>query len=670
VKKTVTVEVPASVVSPVEVKTVTVFCGTWNVNGQPPPPTLDPWLVRRGLRPDVYCIGFQELDLSASALVLGDNSKAAPWEAAIQSTLATVGDYAKLITRQLVGVLLCVYVQHSLMPKISEVQSDIMPVGILGVMGNKGGVGVRFNLYDSTFCVVNSHLNAHVDNVARRNQDYHDIARELVFFRDNRRSTIWDHDFLFWIGDLNYRLLGNDADIRAKIRRRDFASLSAQDQLKQQQRDRLAFDPFTEAPISFAPTYKYDKDSTEYDTSAQARTPAWCDRILWRVTEQDSLANVDYTRHEMLTSDHRPVSAIFLIKAKSGLLAARSRKHQVQLRQMDSLENEAIPDVAFSSNELDFGNVRYMVPQSRKLIIKNVGQVPVRWKFAPKPDERFPFKPWLQASPQAGLLQPGEQAAVLLVATVDRTTANAFCAVPNADKLDEILIVRLDGGKDYFISINGRYLKSSFGATIELLCRYLRPLRTSDPAPTRKLRVPKEIWRLVDHLYAYGMDEPDLFVQPGGPDIDAIRSCLDTGESFALFDFNIHSVAATLLQLLDNLGQPIIPVELCKKLLRSSHAECKQLLASLLDDESYTTFYYVLAFLRELLTHSSKNKLTPERLAVIFSEVLLRVPPAPAAAVAATTSAGSTTTDAASTKEDADFLIYRFLVEASSAQRR
>jgi phosphatidylinositol-bisphosphatase len=38
---------------------------------------------------------------------------------------------------------------------------------IYNIQGNKGGVGIRFNLYDSSFCVINSHLNAHQDGVQR-----------------------------------------------------------------------------------------------------------------------------------------------------------------------------------------------------------------------------------------------------------------------------------------------------------------------------------------------------------------------------------------------------------------------------------------------------------------------------------------------------------------------
>ena len=37
-----------------------------------------------------------------------------------------------------------------------------------------------------------------------------------------------------------------------------------------------------EGPLHFRPTYKFDKNSDDYDTSAKHRVPAWTDRILYK----------------------------------------------------------------------------------------------------------------------------------------------------------------------------------------------------------------------------------------------------------------------------------------------------------------------------------------------------------------------------------------------------
>ena len=42
------------------------------------------------------------------------------------------------------------------------------------------------------------------------------------------------------------------------------------------------FQRYSEGLLDFAPTFKYDMFSDDYDTSEKARVPAWCDRILWK----------------------------------------------------------------------------------------------------------------------------------------------------------------------------------------------------------------------------------------------------------------------------------------------------------------------------------------------------------------------------------------------------
>ncbi len=60
-------------------------------------------------------------------------------------------------------------------------------------------------------------------------------------------------------------------------------SLFEYDQLKREQQRNHAFAGFQEGPIMFPPTYKYDKGSNRFDTSAKARIPAWTDRVLYRM---------------------------------------------------------------------------------------------------------------------------------------------------------------------------------------------------------------------------------------------------------------------------------------------------------------------------------------------------------------------------------------------------
>jgi hypothetical protein len=55
---------------------------------------------------------------------------------------------------------------------------------------------------------------------------------------------------------------------------------------------------FTEPPITFAPTYKYDRYSTTYGSCDKRRIPAWCDRILYHSRDPSRIKNLWYGRYE------------------------------------------------------------------------------------------------------------------------------------------------------------------------------------------------------------------------------------------------------------------------------------------------------------------------------------------------------------------------------------
>lgn len=70
---------------------------------------------------------------------------------------------------------------------------------------------------------------------------------------------------------------------------------------------------YSEGPLLFPPTYKYDLMTADYDTSPKQRIPAWTDRILF----SGSLLDLNrYSRAEIYSSDHRPVYALFTATIK------------------------------------------------------------------------------------------------------------------------------------------------------------------------------------------------------------------------------------------------------------------------------------------------------------------------------------------------------------------
>lgn len=70
----------------------------------------------------------------------------------------------------------------------------------------------------------------------------------------------------------------------------------------------LAFPFYSEARITFMPTYKFDIGTDRYDTSEKARIPAWTDRIL---RKGNNIRQLSYDCAPLKFSDHRPVYATF-----------------------------------------------------------------------------------------------------------------------------------------------------------------------------------------------------------------------------------------------------------------------------------------------------------------------------------------------------------------------
>lgn len=87
--------------------------------------------------------------------------------------------------KHLVGLLLCIFVKKNLVTKINDVRTCSTGVGIMGVLGNKGGIGVSMNIYDSNVCFISSHLAAHTENVEGRNLDFKNIIERSVFPSEN-----------------------------------------------------------------------------------------------------------------------------------------------------------------------------------------------------------------------------------------------------------------------------------------------------------------------------------------------------------------------------------------------------------------------------------------------------------------------------------------------------
>ena len=198
---------------------INIQCATWNVNAKkvsvdaangPPlsfaarradliprssqldfagsPDPMGPWLFpdsdAGAGHPDIVAVGFQEIvDLNAVNVAVDSKAaqRSAVWQDQIHKTLNARTPYVLVAEVHLVGMLLCVFALDKHKASVSRVHTATVGVGVMGMMGNKGGVCVRMQIYDSTVCFVCSHLAAHRENVDGRNADFASIVAKTSF---------------------------------------------------------------------------------------------------------------------------------------------------------------------------------------------------------------------------------------------------------------------------------------------------------------------------------------------------------------------------------------------------------------------------------------------------------------------------------------------------------
>ncbi len=635
------------------VKTFTVFAGTWNVNGQSPgAENVGRWLADEEEKPpDLYVVGFQELDLSKEAFVFNESPKEDEWREAVADALHPSADYKRVKLVRLVGMMLVVFVKVEHAQFVSGVAAEVVGTGIMGKLGNKGGVAVRMDFHNTSICFVCAHLAAHVSECERRNQDYHDICARMLFQQFHPPRAIKDHDMVYWLGDLNYRITDLEApEVKEVLRRNGLRELQASDQFVQQRALKKIFVGYHEGEVNFLPTYKFDPGTSDWDTSEKARAPAWTDRVLWK---GDHVEQTSYRSHMSLTiSDHKPVSATFRAGMKVVDQAKYRKVYEDVMKKLDRLENEFLPQVTVETTEVTFdGDVRFMEPRARTLTVANTGQVPVQFEFIRKLNDLSICKPWLTVEPSSGFIMPGDKADVSLEVLVDKRTAGALNC--GKDQLYDILVLHLVGGKDIFVTVSGEYRRSCFGASIDALCRMTVPIAelsvstlmeyegakasatTTDGKEEMKqdvgepYPVPKELWFLCDLITSLGMQQENLFLQPGlRAEVLSIRDWLDTGLPAEGPRVSVHSAAEALLLFLESLREPIVPFSCCQRCLDSApnYLQCRQAVSAF-PPRHRQVFEYVAAFLREVAAHSARNGADPKILATLFSGVFLRDPP-------------------------------------------
>ncbi|XP_030468158.1 type IV inositol polyphosphate 5-phosphatase 9-like [Syzygium oleosum] len=341
-----------------------IFVSTWNVGGFAPGDDLsiEDWLDIRDNPCNIYVLGFQEAVPLKFSTVLGSENPTiqAKWNAVIGKSLNRTGHkqdkFHCIMSKQMVGILVTIWVPSELLACISHPSASCVGCGVMGYLGNKGSVTVRFELHGTSFCFVCTHLasgNRQADHILRNSNAAEILSRTSFPGGPSLHSSrkILDHDRVILLGDLNYQISLPEATTRSLVERSEWNKLLEHDQLKAELGNGRVLQGWQEGRIDFVPTYKYCPNSDVYygtghenSKGGRRRAPAWCDRIIWR---GEGLKQHLYTRGESKLSDHRPVKAIFTTQV-GVLLKLEGLRSFFTSQSFEQIKNVSADEISYS----------------------------------------------------------------------------------------------------------------------------------------------------------------------------------------------------------------------------------------------------------------------------------------------------------------------------------
>ncbi|CAK7224542.1 hypothetical protein SBRCBS47491_005587 [Sporothrix bragantina] len=259
---------------------------------------------------------------------------------------------------------------------------------------------------------------------------------------------------------------------------------------------------------STASSFDYDEyDDGEYnpdeDNDEAQQESSTADRIHLDI----------YTSHQRIqSSDHKPVVSLFTVDFDAVVPELKAIVHAEVARDLDRTENESRPGVTIvidsrvalhpvknadapdTDEAVGFGQITFLQKSAATLTIANTGRVPAIFSFVEKPTTEdlaasgpvgLPYQ-WLTTSfvrqdkddDEEGpldlgkevTLEPGETVNALLEVFVGDLI---FARMLNdgVSKLEDVLVLRVEDGRDHFIPVRGTWAPTCIGRSIEELVR-------------------------------------------------------------------------------------------------------------------------------------------------------------------------------------------------------
>ncbi|KAI1030093.1 hypothetical protein LB504_010539 [Fusarium proliferatum] len=390
----------------------------------------------------------------------------------------------------------------------------------------------------------------------------------------------------------------------------------------------FSYDPDAdgEDPTSSTDTLGYDEYEENDDLEAE--------ELVTKEGFHDRIHLEIYASHQRITSsDHKPITSIFTLDYDAVVPELKAKIHAEVARELDRAENEGRPGITVvvegsdgnEENIVDFGEVTPLEKQIRHLTVANTGSVPATFSFVTKPstedgDDAIPV--WLKTTflsadeesqeplGKTVTLDPGETALVLLELQVSAISHIRALNEARA-KIEEVLVLRIEDGRDHFIPVRGIWQPSCVGRSIAELIRipdggirkfvertglkgaiaYDSDIHCS--APKELFKLTEVVQTLVERSLAEStmLEEEVLPRDPGWPleastwrvgeaDMQDAKvklvSALDNDAS--LLDalplewpasFKLEAVSSILLLFLESLTDGLIPIQLWAKISTS-----------------------------------------------------------------------------------------------------
>lgn len=571
---------------------------------------------------DIIAIAFQEVDMSATALIREQTGAAGPWIAACNKMLnveenrhsVSPNDYVELPPKQLVGLLLCVYIRGSLHPFLREYQVAVVPTGALGSVGNKGAVGVRLVIDHTSICFLSVHLPSGQSDVFKRNVSAETILTTMDFnaidraeYEHGRKSSfpgealpifppirLRDQDIVVVAGDLNYRVnLPYDTSHMLSLRKQ-YQALLVHDQLEAElKHTHTPWYGFTVVgPIAHPPTYRFDVGTNTYDTSEKRRIPGYTDRILIYVKDSSlaPLVKMDSLEAimDVLLSDHKPVVSSLRIPVRFEEAFTRKgiekelKHHWSHLSSSDALYRT---ETKISATALDFGDLySYMGGHSKTITITNTGSIAASVRIVRVNSRNdMTLASWLRVTPASLVILPGHSKQFTVSTCIDDSSVPWLSewkpfAGHSVRSLSSTLKVVVRSSACHFVachatllpSIVRNFLDSIYALGNTSLSEAYRLQKPSFEGIEDQAypRVPKELW-VMGEILSQHPHQPGLFTTAVDMELTAeVFRRLDSSASSLLEDSKFTedpklavTVGHCLVTFLQQLILPVIPYE-------------------------------------------------------------------------------------------------------------